>query len=82
METRLNRTDKTGPRQPSAAAGSRRAAIRAWMIVVGLLAAFIIGGWLTTCAFGTTRTTSRHPRLAMACKIVMRRDSVTPGFRD
>ena len=39
-------TDKTGPGQPRAAPGSRRASIPAWMIVIGLLAAFILGGWL------------------------------------
>jgi hypothetical protein len=39
-------TDQRGPRQPGASTGARRASIRAWMIVLGVVAAFIIGGWL------------------------------------
>jgi hypothetical protein len=35
---------ETRPRQPRA--GARRSAIRAWIIVGGVLAAVLIGGWL------------------------------------
>ncbi len=42
----MNGTNKTGPRQPEAAVRSRRVSISAWMIVLGVLAAFIIGVWL------------------------------------